>query len=167
MSRRDPARLSDLLARLEDIVEPPAVSWVPQTPLSIASCVLLSVSIIFLAAWIFRRYRANRYRREALAELDEIERKLAKGDLEAAASIAVVLRRAAIHIEGRERVASMDGPAWLRLLDEHVPNPLFTTGTGPLLLEIPYAPTDRIASNESVRAELVARARRWVRSHRA
>ena len=167
MTESAPTGLAELLAGLEDIVAPPPVDWLPRTPAAIATSCLFMILLGLSLFWLVRRYRANRYRREALRELDAIERGLADEDPEAPASIAVVLRRTALHIEARERVAGLSGEAWLHFLDDHAPGSDFTTGVGPRLLELPYAPPDGIAPNDPVVAELLARARHWIRVHRA
>src|SRR6478736_5715722 len=61
------------LRSLKDIALPPAVSWMPQTW---GWAVLAAILVLIVAAafilWL-RRYRANAYRREALALLAGVE----------------------------------------------------------------------------------------------
>jgi hypothetical protein len=143
------------------------VSWVPQT---IAWWVLGSVLlglVFFLALWWIRRWRSNRYRREALAELAVIEKRLRAGDHGAIVTVAVLLRRVALHIAPRER-----GEKWLGFLNGHVRHSVFTERAARLLIDVAYAPLTPPAGGLSGedsddRMELVGCARSWVRRHHA
>ena len=102
---------ADPLAALIDIPLPREVSLWPQTwPLRIA--IVLIVAATVLAIWRFvHRFRANRYRREALAELERIGR--AAGGLpdQVATRLSVLLRRTALAAFPRETVAPLAGTA--------------------------------------------------------
>ncbi|HKA81136.1 MAG TPA: DUF4381 domain-containing protein [Xanthobacteraceae bacterium] len=65
---------SDPLAGLIDIPLPPPVSLLPQTWPSRIAIVLVVAGLIAGLWWFVRWWRANRYRRAALAELAAIER---------------------------------------------------------------------------------------------
>ena len=167
MKELDSTRLTELLTGLEDVITPAPVDWLPRTPLAITTSSLLVILLGLALVCFARRIRVNRYRREALRELADVERRLAAGDPEAPAAIAIVLRRVALRIEARERVAGLSGESWLQFLDEHAPGRHFTTGVGPQLLKLPYAPPGGSGLDDSVAAELLVRARHWIRSHRA
>src|SRR5262245_3171457 len=68
------AQAPDPLAGLIDIPLPPPVSLLPQTWPSRIAIVLLVLGVIAGLWWFVRWWRANRYRRAALAELAGIER---------------------------------------------------------------------------------------------
>jgi len=68
------AQAPDPLAGLIDIPLPPPVSLLPQTWPSRIAIVLLVAGLIGGVWWVLRWWRANRYRRAALAELAGIER---------------------------------------------------------------------------------------------
>jgi hypothetical protein len=162
--------LSELLARLEGIVEPAPVSWAPQTAGWWALGIVLLGLAFGLTFWVTRRWYSNRYRREALAELTAIEKRLLAGDHGAISTVAVVLRRVALYIAPRERVASLSGEKWLDFLNDHVRHSVFTEGAARLLIDIPYAPLAAEAGGgEDVDAwtELVGCARTWVQRHHA
>ena len=172
MSDETGATLSELLTRLEDIVEPAPVSWVPQTVAWWVLGVVLLGLIFFLAFGVIRRWRSNRYRREALEELAAIEKRLRAGDHGAIVTVAVVLRRVALHIAPRERVASLTGEKWLGFLNGHVRDSVFTESAARLLIDVAYAPLtpparDRSGGYGDDRMELVGCARSWVRRHHA
>jgi hypothetical protein len=172
MSDETGATLSELLTRLEGIVEPAPVSWVPQTVSWLVLGIVLLGLVFVLAFWSIRRWRSNRYRREALAELAAIEKRLRAGDHGAIVTVAVLLRRVALHIAPRERVASLTGEKWLGFLNGHVRHSVFTESAARLLIDVAYAPLtpparDRSGGYSDDRMELVGCARSWVRRHHA
>jgi hypothetical protein len=169
MNEDQGATLSKLLARLEGIVEPAPVSWVPQTTAWwVVGFVLLGLGF-GLSIWAIRHWRSNRYRREALTELTAIESRLLAGDPSAIVTVAVVLRRVALHITPRERVASLTGEKWLGFLNDHVRQPTFTQDAARLLIDVAYAPLvpTRDDEEDDVWTELIGGARNWVRRHHA
>jgi len=148
------------LARLVDIVDAPALSlWWPLPPLARMVLAVLAATAV---AWLYRfhcRWRADRYRREALASLagagpDPAERlRLAR----------TLLKRAAITAYGREGVAPLHGIAWWRFLDERGPGSAFADGPGPA--------SDRAlargcAPGAGELAAFEASTVHWLRSHR-
>jgi hypothetical protein len=172
MSDGTEATLTELLARLEGIVEPTPVSWAPQTVGWWVLGVVLLGLVSILTLWLIRRWRSDRYRREALIELTSIEKRLHAGEHGAIVAVAIVLRRVALHIAPRERVASLTGERWLGFLNDHVRRSVFTDGAARLLVEVAYAPLaplacDRNAGDSDDRTELVGCARNWVRRHHA
>jgi len=153
---------ADPLAALIDIPLPREVSLWPQTwPLRIA--IVLIVAATVLAIWRFvHRFRANRYRREALAELERIGR--AAGGLpdQVATRLSVLLRRTALAAFPRETVAPLAGTAWLAFLDRSYDGEEFSQGAGRLLISAPYR---RAAPDADEVEALVGVARRWIRRH--
>jgi Ca-activated chloride channel family protein len=153
--------VNDPVAGLIDIPLPQSVSLWPQTWTSRIAIVVLLAALV-AAIWEFVRYRrANRYRREALSEL---ERTLDAGPspTESAAQLAALVRRTALAVFPREKVASLAGPRWLAFLDGTYDRPQFSQGVGQLLVDAPYAQAPPDDSQLRSLAELV---RRWIRVH--
>jgi hypothetical protein len=101
------------LSQLAPDRAPPAAGWWPPAPgwwaaifLAIVLCGALA------AAWRWWNAPHRRYRRAALAELRRI-RAQRLGGTAAARAIENLLRRYAIVLYGRERVARLSGAAWL------------------------------------------------------
>src|SRR6187549_271512 len=94
------------LDRLHDIVAPPPVPWWPPAPgwYWILGFVLVLLLVLVLRGIL--RWQHNRYRREALAELDRQEAALAAPEQRAVAlaSIAGLLKRAALSAWPRTEV---------------------------------------------------------------
>lgn len=143
--------LVELLDLLEPAPEPVPVSLWPQT----AGWIWLGLILAALAIWIgrhlVRRYRANAYRRAALAELDSAS--------DQPAALAEIVRRTALAAYPRSEVAGLHGESWLSFLDERYGGTGFRQGAGRILASAAYAPTDPAVGL----APLVAT---WIRRHR-
>jgi uncharacterized protein DUF4381 len=152
---------SDPVAGLIDIPLPPPVSLWPQTwPTRIVLALLLAAVVV--AAWTFvRHWRANRYRREALAELRRIAA-MPPNDL--IVQLSLLMRRTALAAFPREQIAPLSGTAWLAFLDQTSDGTEFSQGNGQWLASAPYA---RIGPDASQRSALIELARRWIRGHHA
>lgn len=146
---------------LHDIVLPEPVSLMPQTPAWWVALGLVVVALAWAALTAARRYRADRYRRLALARLAEIER-----DLPAPAALArlpILVKQTALACRPRAEVAALSGEPWLRFLDESVGGEAFTRGPGRLLPALAYARPGEVSASEL--RELTRLVRRWIRRH--
>jgi hypothetical protein len=158
------ATQADPVAGLIDIPLPQPVSLWPETWTSrIAIAVLIAAAVAGLL-WFVHYRRSNRYRREALSELDRIERAFSDqgAPSELAAQLSVLVRRTALAVFPRECIAPLAGAGWLAFLDETYGRPDFSQGIGRLLVSAPY---DRIAPTGVQLSSLVALTRRWIRVH--
>lgn len=152
-SAREVVNLVDLIDQLAEPLEPAPVSMTPQTAGWTVLAVLLALVLAGLAWRGVQHWRANAYRRAALAELD------AAGDDPVV--IADILRRTALAAWPRERVASLSGADWLRFLDATGGGGAFVDGPGAALAGAPYR-SDAAAPAPG----LGALAARWVHRHR-
>jgi hypothetical protein len=162
----DTLSLTELLGRLDDIVEPAPVSWMPET---IGWGVLAAViAIVALAAgwrW-FLRWRRDGYRREALTVLMDIEATArARQDGSNAAAVAGLVRRTALAAYGRETVAPLIGEAWLDFLDRTHGGSVFREGPGRGIASAPYRPAAATGADDT--AALIMAARAWIKTHHA
>jgi len=95
------------LANLRDIVIPPPAPWWPPAPGWWGVLTLLGLIAVWATARGWRRWRANAYRRAALRALR---------DADSVASVAEILKRAALMATSRTQVASLSGSAWVQWL---------------------------------------------------
>lgn len=95
------------LANLRDIVIPPPAPWWPPAPGWWGVLTLLGLIAVWATAQGWRRWRANAYRRAALRALR---------DADSVASVAEILKRAALMATSRTQVASLSGSAWVQWL---------------------------------------------------
>ncbi|TWT43525.1 hypothetical protein KOR42_44660 [Thalassoglobus neptunius] len=105
MMKTDPASLSNL----QDIVLQEPVSWWPLAP---GWWVVLGICAIGLAVWTFRivrRWKANAYRREAIALIE---------DARTVADVANVMKRTSLSAYPRQDVAKLSGTKWCDWLNQ-------------------------------------------------
>ena len=155
--------MQEQLSNLKEIPLPEPVSYFPQTA---AWYILLALAVIILAFWLAHLYRVslrNRYRREALKTLDEIER-----SVRPVSELPVLVKRIGLAIAPRKTVASLSGDAWLRFLDSAWQGTAFTKGPGKILPELAYKSPQSLppVSDERLQ-DLFALLRQWIRRHRA
>lgn len=155
-------RQSDPLAGLIDIPLPQEASLWPQTwPLRIA--IVLIVALAVWGIWRFvHRYRANRYRREALSELDRMRQTPDAAPDRLAAQLSLLVRRTALAVFPRETVAPLTGTAWLAFLDRSYGGEEFSRGVGRWLVSAPYQQTAPGRHELNALRSLVDR---WIRVH--
>lgn len=150
-----PPNLIDLMELLAEPSEPPAISMLPQTQGWLWLTLIVGLVVIGLVWRQVRRWRANAYRREALAALARSESDPVK--------VAEVLRRTALAAWLRRDVAALTGMDWLEFLDQTGGGGRFTKGIGNDLIRAPYATNqDRMAN-----ADLQSLAADWIRHHHA
>ena len=126
------------LAQLRDIHLPPAISAWPLAPgwylLIIALALILSVIIIFA----FRYYKKRKKRLYMLRQLQQICVTHQDNPILAISNISALLRRITLARYPREKVAGLNGEAWLKLLDHCGNTHAFSQGAGRLLITAPY-----------------------------
>lgn len=156
------------LDQLTDIVMPLPVSWWPQTwGWGLLGLIVLALAAAAFVRWL-RRYRANRYRREALADLAELEGRLADEATraDALAAIPVLLKRVALAAWPRSAVASLTGKAWLAFLREHDATQSFDASASRLLDDLEYRSRTSLGSiNETDARRFASSARQWIEGH--
>lgn len=140
------------LDRLHDIVEPPPVPWWPPAPGWYFVLAATAITGAWLGLRIWRRWRANAYRREALRKL-----KTAKTPAE----IAELLRRTALALAPRAKVASLTGDTWAEWLASSVSDGM----PRPVRLLLAGSVYDPATTNDDL-ALLRAYAKAWIERHR-
>lgn len=139
------------LDRMHDLVLSPPVPWWPPTPgwWIVIGCALLLLTILCLSMFI--RHQANRYRREALAILDDPKTQPALWP--------AILKRCALACWPRTKVASLTGETWDRFYRKSARN-VPPEGMGNHIEELAFSP------RASQSGELEASARGWIHHHR-
>ncbi len=152
------------LEGLHDIVIPEPVSMAPATVGWLVLAIAAGVLIAWIAIRAIRNHRANRYRGEALRELEAVATAASDPSTRAQslAAIAPLLKRTALCVFPRTLVAPLTGDAWLEFLAQSG-GEAFANGAGPLLLEATYG---QAALNDEQTAELLDASRHWIRYHK-
>jgi len=153
---------ADPVAGLIDIPLPPSISLWPETWTSRITVTAALAALVVSVVWILHQYAVNRYRREALAELDRITHApIEPGQL--AQDLTVLVRRTALAAFPREQVAQLTGQAWLDFLDRSYGGTEFSQGVGRSLEVAGY----RRADSESDQPPPIDLIRRWIKVHHA
>ena len=149
---------ADPLAALRDIhvpdtpeFWPPAPGWFVVAGLMIAAGVAATV----IAVW---RWRAGRFRREALACLRSLRARHGAGapDAEIAMELSMLIRRVALARHPREEVAGLTDEEWMARLESTLPGIGVSARTA--LLDAPYARRSRFDVGRALTA-----CEHWVR----
>jgi len=150
------------LKSLADIALPPPISYMPQTWGWAALAILLLLAAAALLWISLRRRQANRYRREALAELDALVGRGAgeAGDFQQ--KLAEILKRTALAAWPREAVASLSGAGWAQFLAGHGPSKDASEPLAALVNDREYAARPMRPDEQ---AALVAAVRLWIERH--
>jgi hypothetical protein len=156
------------LPDLHDIVLPDPVSGAPQT---VGWWVLLGLVVVVLN-WIVllaaRKRRANRFRRQALLRLAELEQALSNPASRSTVltALPVLVKQTVLAAHSRSEVAALCGESWLHFLDRSYGGTGFTAGPGRLLPTLAYsAPTTTSALTVDELTALVDLVRLWIRRH--
>jgi hypothetical protein len=141
------------LDKLHDFYQPPPPTWTPQT---LGWCIVFAIAGLILL-WIIvhgiRRWLRDRYRREALRELALLQPR----------QFSALLKRTALTAWPREKVASLNGEAWLHFLDTSAKTDHFLNSPGSRLEEIALQPGTVSDEEEQQLRKLAAE---WIRRHR-
>jgi hypothetical protein len=160
----DPASLQNL----HDIITPAPISWLPPAP----GWYALSFNLLLLLAWFsVKRYQIrqrNRYRREALLKLSQIEKGLADPNQyqQLLPRLPELVKRTAIAAYGRAPVASLSGSDWLKFLDKTGSTNLFSEGYGKLLRDCSYQSNLWMATLSSEKVNGLCKVVHcWIKTH--
>ena len=109
----------DPLANLHPLREPPPIGWWPPAPgwwLLAALVLVLLLALVFI---LWRRYRANAYRRAALAQLQRLQQVHDQhgDDLQFITQTNALLKSVALVAYPRREVAASSGQQWLAFLN--------------------------------------------------
>ncbi len=161
---------ADALQSLHDLSVPASPAWVPQTAGWYVLFGVLAVGLAWLAVRRYRRWKANRYRGEALAGLESIKSRLHEPATRGAAlaELPVLVKRTALSFDRRTNVASLYGEEWLRRLDSSYGGTGFSAGPGRRLIDAAYVPAEQLANLQADEVDpLVELVGLWIRKHHA
>ena len=128
----------DPLAQLRDIHMPTAIDTWPPAPGWWFLAALLLIALGAALFWLYRNWRANRYRREALAELESLRSEFGGAPVAYLEHYSALLKRVALTRYSREQVAGLTGESWTLFLDRTGGTQEFTMGAGQALISGAY-----------------------------
>ena len=150
------------LQKLNDIVVPGAAAWWPLAPGWYALAVIVMMVFAVLAIRHWRNWQGNRYRRQAMMELSSIRD---SASAESLRQLPPLLKRTALAVWPREKVASLNGRAWHRFLDESAGMERFCTGAGDILDQLAYAAAGASLPGDPELRQVLDAAEAWLKNH--
>jgi len=153
---------NDPLAALRDIHQPALVEFWPPAPGWWILAALGMILLITVGFWLWRKWSDNRYRREALRELEGYFAAWQQEEDDHAFlfEIQQLLKRVALTRFDRQKVASLTGEAWLLFLDQSSNSRAFSIGPAEALIDGNY----RLDIDIDVTA-LEDCTRQWIKRH--
>jgi hypothetical protein len=155
------------IEQLKELALPVPVSYLPQTWGWVA---LLLIALLVVAVWAARRYwqwRQDRYRREALARLNQLERALNddSGQIPALRELPELLKRVALSMPDQPDVATLSGDAWQQFLASRSRKSL-PADFSQQLASLAYGPDAQLrALSTAQRLQLLTQCKQWVEHH--
>ena len=144
---------------LKELPYPEAIPMAPQT----IGWLLLAIFVLALAGWFgwrtYRRWKANAYRRTALARIADM-----RTDPAHAVDLPFVLRKTALIAFDRKTVASLRGDAWISWLNETASGTAFSDSDAQSLDALAYS---KLPVDGQRLSHLLENSRRWVERHHA
>jgi hypothetical protein len=114
---------------------------------------LVGLVAVWFIVRIIQRWRADRYRREALRELPSTSPD----------ELSALLKRVALAAWPREKVAALNGKDWLQFLGDTSEDLSFQQAPGNLIEEIALHPASLSREQTAALREITAN---WIRRHR-
>lgn len=140
------------LDKLHDFYQPPPPAWTPQTIGWYVLFAFAGLLVLWILIHSIRRWLANRYRREALRELELLPADQFSG----------LLKRTALVAWPREKVASLSGDEWLNFLNETGGDPMFRQAPGNGIEEASLRQASLSSADEQQMRKIAAE---WIRRH--
>ena len=149
------------LAQLRDLQLPDPVGFWPPAPGWWLLALITLAALAWLSVTARRRYQRSRYRRLALAELEQLATPAAASPCsEWLQQLNQLLRRTALAAYSDATVAHLSGNHWSDFLNRSGPSADWS-----LLIDTPYRANPTLTLEEQQR--LLQQCRNWIRQHHA
>ncbi|UXP31930.1 DUF4381 domain-containing protein [Reichenbachiella agarivorans] len=139
---------------LQGLYEPSPFTFTFET---VGWSILLGVIVLILMLVLIfqvRKYIHNRYRREAIQEMEALNQVTLS-------AIFTIIKGVAIQVFGREQVGALHGGAWLIFLEKSAKGVQFTQYETDICLAL-YADEQ---VDETVQQEIISNAKKWILTH--
>lgn len=154
--------------QLQELAPPaPLVSYWPQTWAWVWLAIVLLLLLATWGFWRYRKWQRDRYRREALALLDELGAAIREPShrLAALRQLPILVKRVALSMPDGAASAPLGGADWQAFLQARTPAALPADLQRQLTL-LAYAPDSRIANMDEQEVQaLLSACRQWVEVH--
>lgn len=148
---------------IEEVHLPEAISWMPQTIGWKVLAGLLLLAFVYFLYCIAKNGWRNRYRREALKQLAQLESE--EDRYRVVCRLPFLLKATALQCFSRGDIASLSGEPWLTFLSDHYSGPSFNDALGRQLIMITYQNRQQWTLSDDDVSALVERTRDWIKRH--
>ena len=155
-----------LIHGIDEIMLPEVIPWWPSAPGWKVLGLILLVWVVLRMIRLGKRWWRNRYRREVLRQLKQLQQQVGSKTLDVVASLPHFIKITALQAYPRAEVASLSGEGWLAFLDSHYCGPSFAEGSGRKLLAVSYLPRQRWQLDDNESKQLIQMAQQWIAKHR-
>ena len=155
-----------LINGIDEIILPEAISWWPTAHGWKALAIIIVILLLFTCVRWMKHWWRNRYRREALRQLMQVQQHAGKQLHEVVAVLPYYLKVTALQAYPRQDVASLSGENWLVFLDKQYSGTAFSEGIGRKLLAVAYLPQDQWQLSGKDSEALISMSRLWISKHR-
>ena len=155
-----------LIHGIDEIILPEAISWWPSAPGWNVLAVIVFAWLMLRAIRWAKRWWSNRYRRQALQQLEQLQQQPGKQLQDVVSVLPYYIKVTALQAYPRQDVASLSGNDWLAFLDAQYSGPSFSEGLGKKLLDVAYLPHEQWQLNEEESYTLINMSRRWIAQHK-
>ena len=155
-----------LIHGIDEIILPEVVSWWPSAPGWKVLGLILLAWLVLRVVRLAQRWWRNRYRREALRQLKQLQQQAGSIALDVVAVLPYYIKVTALQAYPRAEVASLSGENWLAFLDAHYSGPSFAEGVGRKLLAVSYLPREQWQLDDNESGRLIQMALQWIAKHR-
>jgi hypothetical protein len=155
-----------LIHGIDEIMLPETIPWWPSAPGWKVLGLILLAWLLLRAIRLTRRWWRNRYRREALRQLQQLQQQAGSKALDVVAYLPYYIKVTALQAYPRTEVASLSGENWLAFLDAHYSGPPFAEGTGRKLLAVSYLPRQQWQLDDNESGRLIQMVQQWIAKHR-
>lgn len=156
-----------LIHGIDEIILPEAISYLPTAPGWWFIGAMFGVWLLVKIRQGSMTWWRNRYRREALRQLNQLQGQAGDQLYDVVALLPHYLKVTALQAYPREEVASLSGRPWLAFLDAHHTGPAFSKGPAEKLVVLSYLPRDQWQLDEAESRQLISMVRHWIKSHSA
>ncbi len=168
----DITQLTGSLKDLQDIIVPDAVGIFPPAPAWIALGFFLGFLVVRLMWRQAAAYLDNRYRRQAIARVVMVEKKLfSSGQMHntsrLVSSLPALLKQTAILAFGRETVAGLCQDDWITFLNASAPGVIFSPEMAQVLTTSAYGSASQINDLPRVSLDqILYLVKKWIKTHK-
>ncbi|RJE72809.1 DUF4381 domain-containing protein [Reichenbachiella sp. MSK19-1] len=139
---------------LQGLYEPPPIPFAFETVGWSILAVLIVMMLLILIFFQIRKYVRNRYRREAIKEMEALQEAPLLSSF-------LIIKRVAIQVFGREEVATLHGREWLEFLEK--------SAKGVELLRYEEGIYDVLYADQSMtdatQQDIMSNVKKWIRTH--